>query len=147
MKNDTLKTITLLMMTVLAIIILLVGSVFGISAWVQANWGANAVAGVWAVIGAAGALFAGWGLSLKTQRATLDAIIDFQEADDRGEVARARLLTEVVKGAWQGEQHAARHAPALPSPTPTTLQLPAQTADNWQRVQLTASSEGWAVIE
>ncbi len=145
MRNDTLKTITLLMLTVLAIIILLVGSVFGISAWVQANWGANAVAGVWAVIGAAGTLFAGWGLSLKTQRATLNAIIDFQEADDRGEVARAKLLTEVVKRSWQGEQYAARHAPALPAPA--TLQLPAQPVDNWQRVQLTTSDEGWAVIE
>lgn len=145
MGNDTLKTITLLMLTVLAIIILLVGSVFGISAWVQANWGANAVAGVWAVIGAAGALFAGWGLSLKTQRATLNAIIDFQEADDRGEVARAKLLTEVVKGSWQGEQYSARHTTALPGPA--TLQLPAQPVDNWQRVQLTTSNEGWAVIE
>lgn len=89
------------------------------------------------VVFAAGAL-----LSLASQRATLSAIVEFQAADDRGEVARARMLTEVVRGqnklALQDSRHRPRPqdnddmwrdvTPLLAAPqTWTPAQLPAQT--------------------
>lgn len=75
---------------------------------------------------------AGSVLSLATQRATLNAIVDFQAADDRGEVERFRTMREYIKGqnklAAQDNQHQWRIADEqrkqLPPATDYDFRLP-----------------------
>lgn len=104
-----------------AIVVLSVlGALAGLVAWLRYEFDPTLAAvallalfGV--VVFAAGAL-----LSLASQRATLNAIVDFQAADDRGEVARANMWRELIRGqnkmAIDDNKHALRNQPQLPAP-------------------------------
>ena len=88
--------------------------------WLRYEFGSiSAVTGLLLLFGVV-TLIVGWLLSLATQRATLNAIVDFQAADDRGEVARANMWRELIRGqnkmAIDDNKHALRNHPQLPAP-------------------------------
>ena len=88
--------------------------------WLRYEFGSiSAVTGLLLLFGVV-TLIVGWLLSLATQRATLNAIVDFQAADDRGEVARANMWRELIRGqnkmAIDDNKHALRNQPQLPAP-------------------------------
>ena len=139
MKNN-LQAFMMLVFGILAIMLIIVGAGFGISSWIQANYGASAVLMVWGGFILIGGIFAGWGMALKTQKATLENIVDFQSADDRGEVARAKVLQEVVRSTWQGEKQRYNEQPIS-----STSQRSALPVD-WSQAALPSDTE-WAVIE
>lgn len=136
--SDNLRAFMMLVFGILAILLVIVGVGFGISSWIQTNYGASAVLMVWGGVILIGGIFAGWGMSLRTQRATLELIVDFQSADDRGEVARAKVLQEVVRSTWQGEKQRYNEQPTLSAPAPALV--------DWSQAALPADTE-WAVIE
>lgn len=81
-----------------AIVVLAVlAALVALVAWLRYEFSANIAAVALLALFGVVVLAIGQLLSLATQRATLNAIVDFQAADDRGEVARSRLLTEVVR--------------------------------------------------
>jgi hypothetical protein len=142
MAKTNLQAFMMLVFGILAILLVIVGVGFGISAWIQANYGASAVLMVWGGFILISGIFAGWGMSLRTQRATLENLVDFQSADDRGEVARAKVLQEVVRSTWQGEKQRYNEQPSLPAPQQQRYALPV----DWSQAALPAEAE-WAVIE
>ena len=84
--------------------------------WLRYEFGSiSAVTGLLLLFGVV-TLIVGWLLSLATQRATLNAIVDFQAADDRGEVARAKMLTEVIRQGGKVATIQERNQPQLPAP-------------------------------
>ena len=88
--------------------------------WLRYEFGSiSAVTGLLLLFGVV-TLIVGWLLSLATQRATLNAIVDFQAADDRGEVARANMWRELIRGqnkmAIDDNKHALRNQPQLSAP-------------------------------
>ena len=84
------------------------------------------VVGVSAIIYTA--ILTGQMMALAASRSALNAIVDFQAADDRGEVARARMLTEVVRHsgriATEDARHERRQQPQLPAPDVWTIDAP-----------------------
>lgn len=136
--NNNIRAIGLILMFVLAILLVIVSVGFGVSAWMQANYGPDSVLAFWAMVFILSGVFAGWGMSLRTQRATLNAIVDFQAADDRGEVARAKVLQEVVRGSWRGDAFAASRQAKLPAPQETALTV------DWTQAALPVAEEEWA---
>lgn len=110
-----------------AIVVLAVlGALVGLVAWLRYEFDPTLAAvallalfGV--VVFAAGAL-----MSLASQRATLNAIVDFQAADDRGEVARARMLTEVIRQGGKVATIEARQQPQLEAPDVWTVTPPSR---------------------
>ena len=84
--------------------------------WLRYEFGSiSAVTGLLLLFGVV-TLIVGWLLSLATQRATLNAIVDFQAADDRGEVARAKMLTEVIRQGGKVATIQERNQPQLAAP-------------------------------
>lgn len=138
--NDNIRGVGLILMFVLAILLVIVGIGVGVSAWMQANYGADSVLAFWAMVFVIVGIVAGWGMSLRTQRATLNAIVDFQAADDRGEVARAKVLQEVMRGSWRGDAFAANQQAKLSAPQ---QEYPALTVD-WSKAALPVVEGEWA---
>lgn len=110
-----------------AIVVLAVlASLIGLIAWLRYEFDPTLAAvallalfGV--VVFAAGAL-----MSLASQRATLNAIVDFQAAADRGEVARARMMTEVIRQGGKVATIEARQQPQLEAPDVWTVTPPSR---------------------
>lgn len=136
--NDNVRAVGLILMFVLAILVVIAGIGLGISAWMQNNYGSDSVLAFWGLFLILAGIFGGWGMSLKTMRIVLNSIIDFQAADDRGEVARAKVLQEVVRGSWRGDAFAANHQAKLPAP-----QAPMLTVD-WNQAALPVAEGEWA---
>lgn len=135
--NDNIRAVGLILMFVLAILVVIAGIGLGISAWMQNNYGADSVLVFWGLFLILAGIFGGWGMSLKTMRIVLNSIIDFQAADDRGEVARAKVLQEVVRGSWRGDAFAANQQAKLPAP-----QVPMLTVD-WNQAALPVAEGEW----
>ena len=144
--NDNLRVFALLMLTILGILLGVAGIGFVVSTGIQSMFGDVYVGVFWICLVVIGSIFCGWGMSLRTQRATLEAIIDFQAADDRGEVARQRVNLESAK--TQREQMQAtiwaakQDGPQITVSEPHRLSAPA----DWSRAEL-ATAETWGVIE
>lgn len=104
--NDNIRAVCLTAIMVLVSLILLIATGFGVSYWIQIHYGHDAVAFFWISIVLLLVLFLAWWMNQRSTRMAFDAIIDFQAADDRGEVARARVLQEVVRATGHTERAA-----------------------------------------
>ena len=87
--------------------------VFGISYWLESRFGASSVLVVWGGLGLCIAMFVGVLIANLVQRTTLNGIIDFQAADDRGEIARRAVEKEKIKGQNRYDQDVRRAAIVL----------------------------------
>ena len=98
------------------VVVSLLAALIALVVWLRYEFGATwAAAGLLLLFGTI-AIVVGQLLSLATQRATLNAIVDFQAADDRGEVARAKMLTEVIRQGGKVATIQERNQPQLPAP-------------------------------
>lgn len=143
MAKTNIQAFMMLVLGILAILLVIVGAGYGISAYLDAEFGSFAVVAVWFFITNLATAFGVWKLALASFRVGGDAIVDFQAADDRGEVARARVLQEVVKSTWQGERQRYNESPTMP--LLPVQQQSALTVD-WTQAALPADTE-WSVIE
>lgn len=81
-----------------------------ITVWIADNFGNWAAGAFWLMLFGAAMLLAGVGVAGLIQRWTLNAIVDFQAADDRGEVARANVIREMVRGQREFDKDVRRAA-------------------------------------
>lgn len=143
MAKTNIQTFMMLVLGILAILLVIVGAGYGISAYLDAEFGSFAVVAVWFFITNLATAFGVWKLALASFRVGGDAIVDFQAADDRGEVARAKVLQEIVKATWQGEKQRYGEQPQQATVIPsqqTTIPV------DWSRAALTADTQ-WGMIE
>lgn len=140
---DKLRALVLLLLAALAFLVVAVGVGWLISAWVEGNYGPNAVLILWAIVLILVAVFAGHKATLSTMKVVLNAYTEVQTADDKGEIARMGVQRELVKASIWGEQKRYNDQPATSAPTPTP-QYPALTA-NWQAAQLPVAAE-WSDV-
>lgn len=98
--------------------------------WIRYDFGPQWAAMVALVLLIIAVGFVEWLKTLATMRATMNTIVDLQQADDRGEVARSRMLTEVVRNAGLIEHEQQRQAhwwermAQKQLPAPTQAQIP-----------------------
>lgn len=114
------------------VVVSLLAALIALVVWLRYEFGATwAAAGLLLLFGTI-AIVVGQLLSLATQRATLNAIVDFQAADDRGEVARANMWRELIRGqnkmAIDDNKHALRNQPQLPATEWTWTDVTQQAA-------------------
>ena len=144
--NDNLRVFSLLMLTILGILLALAGIGFVISLGIQQMFGDIYVGVFWICLVIIGSIFVGQLWALKLFRAGGELIVEFQAADDRGEVARQRVNLESAK--TQREQMQAtiwaakQDGPQITVSEPHRLSAPA----DWSRAEL-ATAETWGVIE
>ena len=145
--NENLRVFALLMLTILGLLLALAGIGFVISMGIQSMFGDIYVGVFWICLVIIGSIFVGQLWALKLFRAGGKLIVDFQAADDRGEVARQKVNLEGAKA--QREQLAAMiwgvkqdAQPQIAVSDPRRLSPPA----DWARAEL-ATSDTWAVIE
>jgi len=101
---------TALLWGVAVSVLAVAGLVFGISYWLESRFGATSVLVVWGGLGLCVAMFVGILIAGMVQRWTLNGIVDFQAADDRGEVARFGAIKEVLRGQREFERDVRRAA-------------------------------------
>lgn len=119
------------------------GCVFLLSSWIESRFGAVYVAAFWLMILLCVAMFVGVLIAGMVQRWTLHGIIGFQEADDRGEVARANVYREMVRAQREFDKDVRRAALPLAKQQATVLEerrlLEAQRSKE-------SSGDDWYVI-
>ena len=144
--NDNLRVFSLLMLTILGILLALAGIGFVISLGIQQMFGDIYVGVFWICLVIIGSIFVGQLWALKLFRAGGELIVEFQAADDRGEVARQRVNLESAKSQREQMQAAIwaakQDGPQITVSEPRRLSAPA----DWSRAEL-ATAETWAVIE
>ena len=144
--NDNLRVFALLMLTILGILLAVAGIGFVVSTGIQSMFGDVYVGAFWLVILVLGSFFGSQWWALKLFRAGGELIVDFQAADDRGEVARQRVTLESAKSQREQMQAAIwaakQDGPQITVSEPRRLSAPA----DWSRAEL-ATAETWGVIE
>jgi hypothetical protein len=108
------------------VIFLTLAALAGLVVWIRHDFGAQTAAITLLALSLVIAVTIGIVLALMVQRTTLNAIVDFQAADDRGEIARSRMLTEVVRNAGRIEHEAQRQQNWYERLTQKQLPAPAQ---------------------
>lgn len=104
------QKVTALLVSVAAVALVVVGFVVLVSSWIESRFGPVWVVAVWAALGLCVAMFVGVLIAGMVQRWTLTGIVDFQAADDRGEIARTQMLREMLRGTNQYERDLRRLA-------------------------------------
>lgn len=99
-----------LLLSFAAAALVVVGFIVLVSSWIESRFGPVWVVAVWAALGLCAAMFVGVLIAGMVQRWTLNGLVDFQAADDRGEIARANVMREMVRGANRYEQDLRRLA-------------------------------------
>lgn len=143
MGKTNIQGFALLVFGILGLFLTIVYVCFAISNYLDREFGSVAVVALWAFVLMILTGLGVWTMALKSFRAGGDLIVDFQAADDKGEVARNKVLLETVKGAVWGEKKRYGEQPAVV--TPSTQNILTANAD-WSQAQLPADSE-WAMIE
>lgn len=145
--NDNLRVFTLMMLTVLAIVILVGGLALLVSWWIQEHFGETAVAATWIIVVLLLVFFGSWWMNQRTMQISFNAIIDFQSADDRGEVARQQVKLENARSdraLLEATIWGVKREQPAPDIQPTQRAIAAP--EDWTRAELSTESE-WAVIE
>lgn len=93
-----------------AAILALGGLIYMITTWISDNFGTEIAAGFWLMLFGAFMLFLGVLIAGMIQRWTLNGIVDFQAADDRGEVARQNVVREMIRGQREFDRDVRRAA-------------------------------------
>ncbi len=104
------QKMTGLLLSFAAAALVVVGFVVLVSNWIESRFGPVWVVAIWAALGLCVAMFVGVLIAGMVQRWTLNGLVDFQAADDRGEIARANTMREIVRGANQYEKDLRRLA-------------------------------------
>ena len=121
------------------------GVIFGVSYWIQTQFGANYVAAFWLMILLCIAMFVGVLIAGMVQRTTLNGIVDFQAADDRGEVARFGAIKEVLRGQREFERDVRRAALPLAKNQAYVLTERQRLEDTRHRIETTAADDWYAL--
>lgn len=119
------------------------GCIFLLSSWIENRFGAVYVAAFWLMILLCIAMFVGVLIAGMVQRWTLDGVIGFQEADDRGEVARANVYREMVRAQREFDKDVRRAA--LPLAKQHALAIEERRLLEAQRVK-ESDGDDWYVI-
>lgn len=121
------------------------GCIFLLSIWIESRFGAVYVAAFWLMVLLCVAMFVGVLIAGMVQRWTLHGIIGFQEADDRGEVARAHVYREMVRGQREFDKDVRRAA--LPLAKQHAMVLQERHMLEAQRVQANSEDDWYAIPE
>ena len=121
------------------------GVVFGISYWLESRFGASSVLVVWGGLGLCIAMFVGILIAGMVQRWTLNGIVDFQAADDRGEVARFGAIKEVLRGQREFERDVRRAALPLAKNQAYVINERQRLEDTRHRIETTAADDWYAL--
>lgn len=84
--------------------------IYAITMWIVDNFGELAAGAFWLMLFGAIMLLLGVVVSGWVQRNTLNAMVDFQAADDRGEIARANVIKEMIRGQREFDRDVRRAA-------------------------------------
>lgn len=86
------------------------GLIYFVTSWISDNFGEIAAGAFWLMLFGALMLFLGVLIAGLIQRWTLNGIVDFQAADDRGEIARANVIKEMIRGQREFDRDVRRAA-------------------------------------
>lgn len=133
------QELTALLGVTLAVLVTIGGAVFGISQWIEDRFGPQYVAAFWLGVLFLVAYMLGQWRAGAIQKQTLDAIVDFQAADDRGEVARMGVFREIARSGREFDKDVRRaalplarhHAAALTERHLLEAERKAPEVDNW----------------
>lgn len=89
------------------------GLIYFVTSWISDNFGELAAGAFWLMLFGALMLFLGVLIAGMIQRWTLNALVDFQDADDRGEVARANVVREMIRSQREFDKDVRRAASPL----------------------------------
>lgn len=104
------KNCTPLLGALATVILALGGLIYMITTWISDNFSPTAAAFFWLMLFGAIMLFVGVLIAGMIQRWTLNGIVDFQAADDRGEIARANVIREMIRGQREYDRDVRRAA-------------------------------------
>lgn len=89
------------------------GILYGVTSWIEDRFGRMMAGAFWLMLFGALMLFLGVLIAGMIQRWTINGIVGFQEADDRGEVARANVIREMIRGQREFDRDVRRAAMPL----------------------------------
>lgn len=92
------KNITPAFLSIAILIGAIGGILYGVTSWIEDRFGEMVAGAFWLMLFGALMLFLGVLIAGLIQKWTINGIVDFQAADDRGEVARANVVREMVRG-------------------------------------------------
>ena len=139
------QKLTAMLLTLSVVLFLVIGAVFGLSYWIESRFGANYVAAFWLMILLCIAMFVGVLIANMVQRTTLNGVIDFQAADDRGEVARFGAMKEMMRGQREFERDVRRAALPLAKNQAYVINERQRLEDTRQRIETDAADDWYAL--
>lgn len=111
--------------------------------WIEENFGEVGVVAAWLSILLCLALCVGALIAWLIQRTTLNALVDFQAADDRGEVARANVYREMLRGEREFSKDVRRAA--MPLAKTQAQYLTERKQLEWKRQHDTEEDDWYAL--
>jgi len=139
------QKLTALLWGVAVSVFVVAGAAFGISYWIETRFGATYVMVVWGGLALCIAMFVGVLIAGMVQRWTLNGIVDFQAADDRGEVARFGAIKEVLRGQREFDRDVRRAALPLAKNQAYVITERQRLEDTRRQVETDAAADWYAL--